>query len=154
MAREGQIYRYKQLEFWAEAGAIRCIHHGRLKQGLGEEDFFHTITVRDWLERAEAMGREAARAVGQEHTELKNQADLMTLCAMEAIAQGDPLDPKVSAHRRKHKEFRAPFCVVPGQVGTSAGGLLVPGQQPAARPKLTETKPARPPRRLVTPGLR
>ena len=92
------------------------------------------ITPSDFLDRAEAIGRQWKRARwADERNEFIKAANEMEKCAAEASAQGDPTDQKVSDYHRRHKTYRKPW---------SQGVSLQP-TSPLILPK---------PRRLILPS--
>lgn len=95
--REGKHYTYRKLEFWAHCGLIKIIDYRK------EPPDFKTELLRTFLLRAQDMIRERDRCrYADERKELQDCIEHMVLCAREAKQQGDPADPAVQEHVRKH----------------------------------------------------
>jgi hypothetical protein len=85
-----KLYKYNQIEFWAEDGFIK-IYDGR----DGSEKAEPTTVMR---KRAKALFEEASRATYvDEKKALMGAARDIMLCIQEAQEQGDPTNPKTAA---------------------------------------------------------
>lgn len=85
-----KVYKYNQIEFWAENGFIQ-IYDGR----DGSQKAELTSVMRG---RAKALFEEASRATyHDEKNKLLEAARDIMLCIQEAKEQGDPSDPKVAS---------------------------------------------------------
>jgi hypothetical protein len=106
----GKCYTYRGLKFYAQNGFV-CLHD----EDTGE---FFVLTRREFLERAQALGREAQRLrtmmaenpdrkwMSQDRMDLQEGVDMMIAAAVEAKEQGDRTDPTVDAWFARHRPNR------------------------------------------------
>ena len=119
--KRGNRYEYLSLIFWPENGFIYIEDK--------DDGSFTTCSRRDWLERASSFNADAQRrgyiatragnewkkmTAAQERDAMISLVECMLECAKQAKAQGDPLDPKVVAHIRKHEMKRPRTFMMPG----------------------------------------
>lgn len=106
MPRESKrIYKFDGIRYWAEEGLITLYDE---KDGTSRR-----IKPDDFLERATALGKQATREKHyREEQKFLNTADEMEKCAAEAIAQGDPSDPKVQQYEYKHGVYKKAYAQV------------------------------------------
>ena len=119
--KRGERYEYLSLVFWPENGFIYIEDK--------DDDSFTTCNRRDWLDRAAAFNADAQRlgdiavragnewkkmTAIQERDAMLSLVECMLVCAKQAKAQGDPTDPKVVDHIRKHEIKRTRSFLMPG----------------------------------------
>jgi hypothetical protein len=97
LRKEGQHYKFDDLEFWAEDGVI-CIVDAR-------NGDINAVTCKEFVERAEVINREAKRATYASDQRRLNDCVLnMYEVWKEAKQQGDPTDPAVMRQRLKDRK--------------------------------------------------
>lgn len=107
----GKCYTYRGLKFYAQNGFV-CLHD----EDTGE---FFVLTRREFLERAQALSREAQRMrtmgaenptqagwISSDRMDLQDGVEMMVACAQEAKEQGDRTDPEVDAWFARHRPNR------------------------------------------------
>ena len=126
----GGRYEYLSLTFWAENGFIYIEDR--------DDESFTTCNRRDWLDRARAFNQDAQRlgsmateagnawkkqTAAQERDAMLSLVECMLACAKQAKAQGDPMDPKVIEHIKKHEMTRRSKFLMPG---AHNGNIIIP----------------------------
>ncbi|MDZ7345395.1 MAG: hypothetical protein ONA69_01225 [candidate division KSB1 bacterium] len=100
MIRNGKRYRFRDLVFWARQGII-CIENVQ----TGE---FHTLMVRDFAARAQALLRASEFMPPQERKEHQDFVENAIKACREAQAQGRPDDPKARGYIARHYQQYLP----------------------------------------------
>jgi hypothetical protein len=78
-----KVFDYRQTKFWAERGLIHTV--------LETNGEYTTCSVREWLERARALSKQAWREkYHDEREKLVTLVETMVKVAKQAKAQGDP----------------------------------------------------------------
>ena len=103
---KGQHYffgRNPQLEFYAERGMITLIDMDR----AASDDYTADETIKrlspgDFLKRAVAVRMSTPDNYDDRHSAASKLLEEAKIVVKEAIAQGDPTDPKVQEHHAKH----------------------------------------------------
>tara|TARA_B100000700_G_scaffold319225_1_gene413971 strand:- start:335 stop:760 length:426 start_codon:yes stop_codon:yes gene_type:complete len=129
--KRGERYEYLSLIFWPENGFIYIED--------SDDDSFTTCSRREWLARANSFNEDAKRLADistragnewkkmsavQERDAMISLVECMVDCAKRAKDQGDPTDPKVIDHIRKHEMKRRRSFSVPGN--TTGGNIIIP----------------------------
>lgn len=111
IAGMGKHFKYRDLEFWAENGSICVIDYRK------EPPEYKTDSAREFLLRAQerinernriqhkiqiGAGSMGPRVAAQEVEEIQKCIEGMIQCVRIAKHQGDPHDPRVQEHIRKH----------------------------------------------------
>jgi len=111
--RCSKVHRFKQCKFYAIEGCI-CI----VDDADGHED---VTTVRKFKERIKAIEEHNRRIKAGENTpmwmlkereEIPSLLNAMREVVKEAESQGDPMDPKVQAFRKRHYRPRTTSSMV------------------------------------------
>ncbi len=113
-----RLYRHKQLLFGAQRGFIVVFDE--------RDGTTNKVDCAEFELRAEALGLEAARCVyGPEREELIDAANCMEAAVADAMAQGNPLDPKVQAYHARHRSKCGSTILVgagTAELGPGVGG--------------------------------
>lgn len=119
--KRGERYEYLSLVFWPENGFVYIEDK--------DDGSFTTCSRRDWLDRIAAFNADAHRlgdiavkagnewkkmTAAQERDAMLSLVEAMIECATRAKAQGDPTDPKVVEHIKKHEIKRRRSFLMPG----------------------------------------
>lgn len=107
-SQPGRRYRFRHLEFWAERGLVHLFDF----RGNPYQPEYKEVSVREMLQRARAINRQAARIqwVDERIEHERLVADVIA-CCKEAQRQGRPDDPKTWEHiraMRRDKHFLLP----------------------------------------------
>lgn len=136
--KQGKVYAYKNLIFWAQGGVI-CIEDK-------ENGDFNTVTAAEFAARIITV-REILAKDRHRFTDERNEDHNFILngcaCVKEARKQGDPFDPAVIAYMNRHRGKSYIFtgdgtAVVSNAIShsrTDEGNVLPP------IPKAPENKP-------------
>jgi len=139
---ESKHYHWKRLEFYAQRGMITVIDEDSAADSQGDpHDAIKRIRPGDFMKRVLS----ARMALGDKYPDEVVKTNRLLDQAKEvckiAIAQGDPGDPKVTEHFRKHK--RRSSILTPGE----ASSILGPVGGPSYKIKLGD------PREMILNGV-
>jgi hypothetical protein len=101
-----KIFDFRQTKFWAERGLIHTVH-----EETGE---YTTCSVREWLERAQALSNQAwHEKYADEREQIVTLVENMVKVAKQAKGQGDPhtRDGVTEAVRRLPTQISLPEVV-------------------------------------------
>jgi len=115
MALTGQDrhYKYSYIEFWAENGMVKMVDTRAAADSDTASSAVRTLRPGEFLQRVLAVAQATPDQYPDEMRNVRKLLEEGTRVAKIARSQGDPLDPKVREHRRKHERKTQLF--IPGQ---------------------------------------
>jgi hypothetical protein len=123
---KGNVRHYRNQTFWAERGMIRCVDE--------RDGEYQTITIAEWLGRAQALSNEAHRTKwADERDDMLQLIEGMVAIAKLAKTQGDPCRPmsakeqeeSLARAKQRLQESERTSIVVPGQIEPDPSKKLI-----------------------------
>ena len=121
MTRRGKLYKYLQIEFYAERGMITVIDTERAADSsCPPDEAIQRVSPSEFIKRAIAARMSAYDLYPSKTRELGRLLEDATTACKQAKAQGDPTDPKVRDHFRRHRR-RSSALILPNEANQILG---------------------------------